>query len=255
MISTLDVEAVVVKSDTAISLQLNQELRAACKSLEDVPSKLKDYHPGSEEQVLDLVHPSLFPLVYGRSKVLPTGRMDIISCLDHFGKGETTRLPDDSKIDLSSAGGMYGPFQWLPCQVAFEEGETVKISSYINNLHPVEHSSLYSVLEKCIAKSIPLWNRTLSSLRERRDQRIEMEITEYLFPKGEKMPRDEDYNSDDPNDYDREDDWLKANRVLVYPDPKVYEPVKEPSKVNLRDQFREKGLQVIVKLANIGMIL
>lgn len=250
----MDLKAIVVKSDTAIAHELTQELRAACKRLEDVPSRFKDYHPGSDGKVLDLVHPSLFPLVYGRSKVLPTGRIHLKDSLDYLGKGETTKLPHDPVIILASVGGAYGPFQWLPCQIDFEEEDAVKISSYINNLHPVEHSNLYNVLEQIIAKSIPLWNRTLSSLREDRDQRIEMERTEYLFPNGEEMPKDEDYSSDDPDKYDKERDWLRSNRVLVYPEPGDYQGVKEPSSVDLRSQFREEGIQVIVKLANIGMI-
>jgi hypothetical protein len=36
--------------------------------------------------------------------------------------------------------------------------------SYINNLHPKKDRSLYGVLEKLVAQTIPLWNITLSNL-------------------------------------------------------------------------------------------
>ncbi len=35
------------------------------KKLEDLFEGKFDYHPGSNNQVIDLVHPSLFPLQYG----------------------------------------------------------------------------------------------------------------------------------------------------------------------------------------------
>lgn len=37
--------------------------------LENVPDSQKDWHPGSDKQVLDLVHPSLYCLVYGVSQI------------------------------------------------------------------------------------------------------------------------------------------------------------------------------------------
>ena len=70
MIPTLDLDAAVIKSDIAISSELKDALRIGAALLEDVPERLRDWHPGSDGKVLDLVHPSLFPLVYGRSRVL-----------------------------------------------------------------------------------------------------------------------------------------------------------------------------------------
>jgi len=57
----------VVKSDAAVFLELKQAIQDAVGKFEsEIPKGLKDWHPGSEEQVWDLVHPSLFPLIYGR---------------------------------------------------------------------------------------------------------------------------------------------------------------------------------------------
>ena len=67
----------VVKSNTIVSLELRMKLRIACKPLEDIPTILKDRYLGSDGKVLDLVDPSLFPLIYGRSRVLLTGKVGL----------------------------------------------------------------------------------------------------------------------------------------------------------------------------------
>ncbi|KAK8038342.1 hypothetical protein PG994_015109 [Apiospora phragmitis] len=71
-VHVLDAELTVVKSDSMVPPGLQQALLSAVRPLEDVAENQKDWHPGSENQVLGLVHPSLFPLSYGLSKVLPT---------------------------------------------------------------------------------------------------------------------------------------------------------------------------------------
>lgn len=47
----------VWKSDTIVPEDLKTALQKAVAPLENVPDKEKDWHPGSNEQVLDLVHP------------------------------------------------------------------------------------------------------------------------------------------------------------------------------------------------------
>ena len=117
----------------------------------------------------------------------------------------------------------------------------VKIMSYINNLHPKHNSTLYPVIERFIAKSIPLWDETLSSVMAARERepRIGMGRTQYEFPEGETP----------------EGETLTATRVLVMPEPGEYKPLvpSDNEKVSLRDQFAENGLQVIVKLASIEL--
>lgn len=61
-------------------------------------------------------------------------------------------------------------FQWLPFEVSFDEvmktastslPPNVAIGSYINNLHPVSHKSLYETIEKLVSSSIEPWNQVL----------------------------------------------------------------------------------------------
>lgn len=55
MIPTLDLDAAVIKSDTTVSSELKAALRTAAARLEDIPDRPKDWHPGSNGKVPDLV--------------------------------------------------------------------------------------------------------------------------------------------------------------------------------------------------------
>lgn len=124
----------VVKSDSAIPTTLKTALRDAVKTLEDVLAIYKDYHPYSDGQVLNLVHPSLFPLIYGRSRVLEDRAIGLADCVDNIGKGKTVEVrPDDEmKLDRKVAEMTWGPgesppysknFQWLPSDVDITNGD------------------------------------------------------------------------------------------------------------------------------------
>lgn len=85
MIASLDCGPVVVKSDNVIDSELIGALKVACAPLEKVSNK--DWHPGSDKKVLNLVDPSLFPLVYGRSRVMNIGGVNLESLEDFVGRG------------------------------------------------------------------------------------------------------------------------------------------------------------------------
>ena len=55
------------KSDALIPTNLRWKLLAAVIPLEAVPDSERDWNPGSDGFVLNLVHPSLYPIVYGRT--------------------------------------------------------------------------------------------------------------------------------------------------------------------------------------------
>ncbi|KAL3443328.1 hypothetical protein BJX65DRAFT_312010 [Aspergillus insuetus] len=61
-------EAGIVKSDLVVSEHTRLALAAAVLVLEEETPP--DYHTGSEDKVVDLVHPSMFFLVYGKTHVL-----------------------------------------------------------------------------------------------------------------------------------------------------------------------------------------
>ena len=51
-----------------------RRLKIAASVLENVPDHKKDWHPGSNGQVLDLVHPSLYCVVYSRTHAYLPGK-------------------------------------------------------------------------------------------------------------------------------------------------------------------------------------
>lgn len=169
-VKALDSQSGCAKSDNLIEGTLKSELLGAVKGL--MATGEKDWHPGSGEQVLNLVHPSLYPLVYGRTKALKTGRVGLKNCLENESDGEV--VPAGQTTEKTRPGMGYShtqdneglwstKFQWLPCEVEFQggTGTEVSITSYINNLHPQEHKPLYGVMEKLISKAIPLWDNLL----------------------------------------------------------------------------------------------
>ncbi|KAJ9136822.1 Protein of unknown function DUF4246 [Pleurostoma richardsiae] len=147
-----------VKSDVLVSKELRDELLEGVAPLLAVPDEEKDYHPGSNDQVLNLVHPSLFPLVYGRTRVLSQGgQVDLDNIFASVGQGDVALVTGPESEFWSRR------FQWLPCDVEFtgDKGTDVRIASYVNNLHPEKHTSLYRTIEKMVGLSIPLWNDVL----------------------------------------------------------------------------------------------
>ncbi len=54
-----------VKADSLVSDELRQDLKAAFEKLRADQGAEPDWHPNSDNQVLDLVHPSMYPFVYG----------------------------------------------------------------------------------------------------------------------------------------------------------------------------------------------
>lgn len=134
---------------------------AGVAPLLSVPDNQKDWHPGSNNQVLNLVHPSLFPLVYGRTRVLTQGgRVELTDIFASCGTGEVAEI-DETEVENSNSWS--AKFQWLPCDVEFTDIKsndevTVRITSYINNLHPEKHQGLYRAIEKLISLSVPPWS-------------------------------------------------------------------------------------------------
>ncbi|KAF2008441.1 hypothetical protein BU24DRAFT_497902 [Aaosphaeria arxii CBS 175.79] len=287
IVSVLDANATVVKCDTAVSSELKDALKRAAFKLEDVPDLQKDWHPGSDEQVLDLVHPSLYPVTFGLTRALPTGTVPLRNCAEYIGKGEVIPKFSAKAYEPPNTWGQpqnienaWGSFQWLPSDVHFTgENGTASITSYVNNLHPAHHQDLYRVLEQMVDASIPLWNECLSWFHNR----LRIDIggagnDDYIIPEGVKFPREEyvedgvdtnEMNEDGEEmedqewaeEHDVEDeyrDWWEEKRVLEFPEPefkkcKKLRKRKGARPIDLRENFAERGLQVIFKLANIHL--
>lgn len=124
---------------------------------------------------MNLVHPSMYPLVYGRTRGLRDEVVGVSDAIEHWvGKGEVipeqvTKSPEDFVIlpgwDPPSQAVLWSSkYQWLPANVAFQGNGTVKFTSYINNLHPTKHTEMYGVIEQLIDKVLPAWEQCLNPL-------------------------------------------------------------------------------------------
>lgn len=131
-----------------------------------------------------------------------------------------------------------------------------RITSYINNLHPKRRHDLYAIIEDVITKSIPQWGMTLGPLREHSyESRIKMEELEFdpdpdNMPEDEKPQQEEDENDDDF--WERQYQWERDTRRAVQPEPGEFEPQKQPQ-IDFKKEYGHRGLQIIVKLANIEL--
>lgn len=112
----------IFKSNTTVSTDLRAALINAAAPLENVPAQAKDWHPGSGEQVLDLIHPSMYPLVYGQSKILIDGYLGLDDCISRCVDGETLAEPSILREKTSIIPGWSRKFQWLPSEFKIPVG-------------------------------------------------------------------------------------------------------------------------------------
>ncbi|MFD3992873.1 DUF4246 domain-containing protein [Streptomyces sp. NPDC058583] len=223
-------------SDTLIDDKLKARLSEAVQVLEQVPDADKDWHPGSDGQVLDLVHPSLFCLV-----------KDVSGAPERAWKNPTNHY---SKHEFSEQ------FQWLPTDVDVDDEGEVAFRSYVNNVHPEAHRELAAVLPDLFARMRPLLENVLTDLRHPRPVRIKTDP--WGWYDSEPQEPDKSSFSDDAG-YDEavrawakeEDDWWE-NRRPVIPDAPAFTAPEVPD-ASARVDLRGRGLQVIVKLATIHL--
>ncbi|MFC8276728.1 DUF4246 domain-containing protein [Streptomyces sp. NPDC057271] len=226
----------VWQSDTLVDDKLRTRLREAVEVLEQVPEAERDWHPGSDGQVLDLVHPSLFCLVREAS-----------GAPERAWQNPTDRY---SKHEFSER------FQWLPTDVEVGDDGDVAFRSYVNNVHPEKHRELASVLPDLFGRMRPLLENVLTDLRHPRPLRIEADPYGWYDSEPE-YPDKSSYSDDEAYAEARRawgrahDDWWE-NRRPVIPDSPAFTP-PEPADAAARVDLRGRSLQVIVKLATLHL--
>lgn len=234
--------------DNTVPEELKAEFVKGAKKLEDVPESRKDYHPGSDNRVLDLVHPSLYPLQYGITPVVEDMENDHVG-FDVGYAGNCKPMPKVSRDMFIKFEGRNEPeeyyyishhYQWLPSLFQVSETGNVEIKSYINNLHPVYHKELYQPIADIFSKMLPAFNEMLrlETAPERTIIEYPSESDDLYYP-----PQTEEL------DDDGYDEYLETRMPLVI-DPEFKMP-----DLKYRDEFTLNGreLKVIVKLANIEL--
>jgi hypothetical protein len=150
---------------------------AAFGEAKEIKDGGKDWHPGSNDQVLNYVHPSLFCLVLD----------DVPDQTDKEEEKKGKKNKDDRKKKKAKKEkkkekeSREHHYQWLPAEFRIEEYKentfnsltqvlpSVTIESPINNLDPEEKSAstMYPTIAKIFAHFIPLFERVMSnSLKE-----------------------------------------------------------------------------------------
>ncbi|KAI9504896.1 hypothetical protein BX070DRAFT_188861 [Coemansia spiralis] len=210
-------------SDSLIDEQTEKEVKRYAAILENVPERLKDWHPNSGNQVLNLVHPSLFPLIYSRSMLLDKP----ISNSSYYIEGFTSEK-----------------FCWLPTEFNVDESGHTEIKSYINNLHPVKHAVFYPTIAKVFEKFVPLLEQVVTDLAHPRNNRLCPDVYDW-------------YVSDEPepesageSDFEEKyEEWM-GNRRFVHPQPEPFEAPNRPTKAY---SLRGRRLQAIFKMSSIEL--
>ncbi|KAJ3168144.1 hypothetical protein HDU88_001582 [Geranomyces variabilis] len=241
------------QADDYITPEELAELKRLVAILEDVPEHQKDYHPGSNGQVLDLVHPSLFCFIKGVTRCLaePVISASPEDWLATAGSGVLAAEDDtDPRYDHDGEYSAFSTqqvpsddFQWLPAEFDVDASGSVKPLSYIVGLHPVVHADGYKAIVKILEKFVPLFGRVVTDIvagpRENR-------LSPFAGYHREFEGHDDEHDQDDEEDGDV--DEFAAN---LLPDlPPVDEPF--PARTFVVD-LKGSRLQVIVKLASIHL--
>ncbi|KAI6390891.1 hypothetical protein MCOR23_009299 [Pyricularia oryzae] len=280
VIPGLDLAASVAKSDTLIDEDLKLELRSAVQELKAHQASSPDWHPRSNDTVQDLVHPSLYPLVYGRSRVFGDEVVGIEDAVEKWaGKGEiiTAKKGEmktwDIEYDLREFWS--DTYQWLPSNLSFQDDGSLRFTSYINNLHPKRYAGIYRTLEKLIAKALPLWEQCLIMADDshpgcehcpgKRAARIPKSANPDDSHLQNWIPSDvtEVADSDVDPKLLEDEKWVEDNllpkwaslRKPVHPEPSPFlaQCYKVHDEMRLANKFAKSGLQVIIKIASIEL--
>lgn len=163
--STIDISSVdnVYQSDNLINNSIRQKLTFYLETLK-FPEKFNlngvgklDWHPNSNEQILDLIHPSLFCYI---KDVSINKNKNIIGVEIKKKQPEYTSKK----------------YQWLPTDVQIDQYGNSKFMSYINNLHPQTHKELYSILENVLSCFIPMFDIVLTDMINVATNRIDTSL-------------------------------------------------------------------------------
>ncbi|KAJ7176443.1 hypothetical protein C8R46DRAFT_1213023 [Mycena filopes] len=177
-----------------VSDALLQQLKTAVKLLEDVPEAEKDWHPGSNDRVLDLARTST-----------------------NFVPLRPPKAPNQEEWTSED-------FCWLPSDFAIAEDGTVALASaYINNLHPERHASLYRIVEEVLSAFVPVFERVLGDVNREGGRHTNSPLfgdsgrlrpIECIWGRDERpYPKEEPESDEDIDDFNRRF-WESIEKIL-----------------------------------------
>jgi hypothetical protein len=178
----------VFASDDLLPLEalLAQQLREAAARMErrqEARGEV-DWHPGSDEQVRDLVHPSLYCYRCGGTREVVAPLLREVGApwghlTRHIGSG-SVRSQSQAAAEATRQGGLEAarrastrrpvepPMEskhglvWLPSEFAISKEGRVTIQSYINNCDPKQFPDLYAAIGSVFERLVPLLEDVLT---------------------------------------------------------------------------------------------
>ncbi|KAK9415968.1 hypothetical protein SUNI508_09928 [Seiridium unicorne] len=224
----LDTASRVSKSDTLVDRTLRARLISATEPFRNVPDAQKDWHPNSNEQVFNLVHPSLYPLVHGKTQVLSQGGHVSLENIDSYqGVQILSEIPDGDRTNGPIAFSGYREYLALP---------------NAENYDPSDDDEDYDVPMDSVEL---LEEYGLSWAVEKKWRRMRIIIH---------LDAGVGYTYDQWENGQASNAVVNPNfsySVVQPPDPRRVS--RHYYDVNLRKDFGERGLQVIVKLSSIEL--
>ncbi|KAG2731292.1 hypothetical protein G9P44_005708 [Scheffersomyces stipitis] len=235
----------IVFADKAIDPQLTATFKRDIDKLAESFGGDLDYHPKTDNKVIDLVHPSLFPLQYGITPIYSSN------------KNQVEVVEYEEKIEFFKNAvmpfGISKNFQWLPALLSFNKASSsFEFISYINNLHPAKHAKLYSSIQAIFNSVLPGLNYILSKAVSKEYIRIEIPKYNDAYSDEYKQKLEDIWNGEDAV-ADEIWDELQDNRVNYL---KTFTPIYDQGPIIDKeiDVVRDfQKLKVIVKLANIEL--
>ncbi|KAI0708785.1 hypothetical protein C8T65DRAFT_576237 [Cerioporus squamosus] len=237
----------VYESRSLMPADLKSALLCGADLLESVPDEEKDWHPGSNGQVLDLVHPSLYCLrigssyVYAQDDTEPHARALRVLTEEEYRKDRPDFLTYDYETFAHSA-----KYQWLPTDFETPGAGVAWPLSYINNLHPIKHRDLYPTISSILGRFVPLFERVLSDvIRPEPDGVIKAD------PRTWYDHLEEPEFEDDDDDEEGIEEWEETYKWPLIPEPPPFQPPRDDGVPRLSMTDLGSTIQVIVKMASI----
>ncbi|KAF7946952.1 uncharacterized protein EAE97_004201 [Botrytis byssoidea] len=242
----LDAGACVSKSDTLVSKALMRELNMTIEEL--------------------------------RAHFTEWRKVGLNDFSNSYGRGITTEIPQVHPKG-SNVAGAARELKRLPCEVEFDgtSDTSVRITSYINNLHPIKNKGLYSMIEQLIQLVIEPWNDCLLKGEHGRvPTRIRIygtvDLEEELGKPSALIERshENDLKHPEPGAAFTYEEWKEGKSGKFTADKAVWEGLPEYAccsgtkhkdfdsdhefySIALQESFREKGLQVFVQIGSIEL--
>ncbi|KIO23097.1 hypothetical protein M407DRAFT_27424 [Tulasnella calospora MUT 4182] len=238
----------VYESDTLIPEDLRQKFVVAVKYFEDVSAEQNNWRPPTNDQVLDLVDPSLYCGVYGRTLAYPLNKDS-----SNGGPKEAKQLNYETEaihVRECPQWAASKRFTWIPTDFDLATGgQSAKALGYINNIHPSRHSDLHTIIEELVARFSLLWDRVLTDLHPDNPVPYRIENTYKWKESTDSAPYEDSF--------DHYDEWLHAmelwreERTSIRPTVPDGGYAKDISKREAVYSIKGRKLQVFVRICNI----